>query len=100
MIIETVTATTQEPEDPFTLEQLHSLAETAKGRPVYIDFDDTREVGRIVSAWVEGQKMIIKADIENDFSGKFIVPGFVQPEYTSVAFGITSNPKDQRLTKI
>lgn len=101
----------------FSEEALKQLSETAKDCPVLLNFDNTRQIGRVIESKVEDKKLIIKFLLNEDIDESLrIVPGFytnkdqwdkthdkihrVVENVKSMAYGLTNKPADEDLPSI
>lgn len=100
MKIEVIAATINETDQPFTLEQLQKLSDTATGVPIYSNFDEKKQLGKVIRSCVADEKLMILVEMKEDPSGYFIVPGYIHPEFKCVCFGLTDNPADKTLEPI
>jgi len=100
MNIKTISATTSEPDNPFTVDELKKLALSAPGVPICVDFDQSKPVGKVTAAEVVGDQLHITAIITVDCSGKYLVPGYELPTFKSVCYWITDYPLDKSIDAI
>lgn len=87
----------------FTLVQLGKLADTAVGVPVRIEFDMLEPIGEITGAHVMKDALYVEVSLNDDFLvefGRYVIPGYMSPEYRCFAFGMTYSPEDGTLCPI
>jgi len=103
----------------YTDNALTELAESAIDKAILIDFDETRQIGKIVSAKNDDGKLVLMVDIENKFIIKpshRIVPGHyvksnnwkrsikgfhrIIESVESTSYGLTHTPCEKGLPEI
>ena len=98
-----ISATLNETENPFTLEQLHCLADTSAGVPIFVNFG-TKDlpVGTVVSAEVKNECLVLFVDLQENYckNNFYIVPGYKTSKYEIFAYGLTLCPMDTTLAPL
>lgn len=92
-----VASTLEKGDYPCTKDNLVSLAKTANGVPITLNFKEDEVIGKVQYAWVQLDRLFCKVDIDPVYTNKqlYLVPGYIIPDYRLITLGLTDKPLDR-----